>query len=158
MHNAELESRIMNAEMPKPEEDKLIQMCENRLILRNTVEARSIIHQLVQALKKNRAELNITEKAQTVNGNVIERAQEDSKEQQLALSQERELRVYYQKTVMKFLRDSKVVKDHPKYDQFEGFNENIKDYAAQMEFKEFLEKSLQLTLHLVGLANKIHGT
>ena len=44
MHNAELESRIMNAEMPKAEEDKLIQMCENRLILRNTVEARSIIH------------------------------------------------------------------------------------------------------------------
>jgi SOS response regulatory protein OraA/RecX len=115
MHNAELESRIMNAEMPKAEEDKLIQMCEDRLILRNTVEARAIINQLVQALKKNQAELNITEKTQKVNGNVIERAQEDNKEQKLALHHERELRVYYQKTLMKFLRDSQVMTDHAKH-------------------------------------------
>jgi len=59
--------------------------------------------------------LNITEKAQTVNGNVIERAHEDSKEHQVALGQERELRAYYQKTVMKFLRDSQVLKEHPQY-------------------------------------------
>ena len=44
MHNAELESKIMNAEVPKEEEDKLIKMCENRLILRNTAEARVIIN------------------------------------------------------------------------------------------------------------------
>ena len=43
MHSAELESRIMNAEVPEELEDELIRRCEERLILRNTAEARLII-------------------------------------------------------------------------------------------------------------------
>jgi len=44
MHSAELESRIMNAEVPEELEDRLIKRCEERLILRNTAEARVIIN------------------------------------------------------------------------------------------------------------------
>ena len=44
MHSAELESRIMNAEVPEEVEDALIRRCEERLVLRNTAEARVIIN------------------------------------------------------------------------------------------------------------------
>ena len=44
MHSAELESRIMHAEVPEEVEDQLIRRCEERLILRNTAEARLIIN------------------------------------------------------------------------------------------------------------------
>lgn len=44
MHSAELESRIMNAAVPDEVEDRLIRSCEERLVLRNTAEARLVIN------------------------------------------------------------------------------------------------------------------
>lgn len=53
MQNSELESRIMNAEKPEADQNELIAKCEGGLFLRNTVEARVIIKELVDMVKNN---------------------------------------------------------------------------------------------------------
>lgn len=47
MELAEIESRVMNSVKTAAEMDSLVFQCENRLVLRNTQEARKIINDLV---------------------------------------------------------------------------------------------------------------
>jgi hypothetical protein len=72
MHSAELESRIMNAEVPEQLEDELIRRCEERLILRNTAEARLVIGQLVACLRNNQRQLRHQAKATEQDTNAID--------------------------------------------------------------------------------------
>ena len=114
MHSAELESRIMNAEVPEAEEDKLIRRCEERLVLRNTAEARVIINQLVACLKNNQKQLRLQAKAQEQDGNAINLYKEEKEKYYKAAEQNTELRIFYQSRLMKFLRDSNLFEDHQK--------------------------------------------
>lgn len=53
MYAAELESKIFNTVKPEGYTSQLVDKCENRLILRNTQESRTLINELVQVIKGN---------------------------------------------------------------------------------------------------------
>jgi len=62
----------MHAEVPEEVEDRLIRRCEDRLILRNTVEARLIINSLVACLKNNQRQLRHQAKTTEQDANAID--------------------------------------------------------------------------------------
>lgn len=47
----DFQSRIMNRVKPEKEVDKIVEMCENHLVLKNTREARTIIQSLTGIIR-----------------------------------------------------------------------------------------------------------
>ena len=158
MTNAELESRIMNAEKPEDEQNKLIAKCEGGLCLRNTAEARLIIKELVDMVKNNQKQLEYEKRARQLNKQAEDNNKQRAIEVEKNLAISNELRLFYQHTLLKFCRDQQLYMWHCNYSKFLEINENVEDVEKQLDYKFILEKTMSIKEELVDFVNKNHGT
>ena len=159
MEVEEIHSRTMHKYKSVGQLDDLITQCDEKLILSNVQQARIIIKSLVNVIKGNR---DIIEKYEDTirNGNgSIEQFNLKLQEMKEQKEQTDQIRLYYQRIVMKLCRDLQVVQDEEIdiVEQFMKINEDKADLDQMKDDKDFLENQLDIRQVMVDHVNKMYG-
>ena len=159
MELADIKSKNIHKYSNVEKLDAIVQQCDEKLILRNVQEARSIIKKLVSIIKGNRDTIhNYEEQIKSGNGS-IEQTMEMIKDMKQQKTDSDALRLFYMKLTMKLSRDLELFADEKEENvmAFMNINEDEDNIEQQKSFRETLEKELNIRQVFVDHANRVFG-
>lgn len=150
-------SRLANNYKPVREMEGLIKQCDERLVLKNTAQARIIIKDLTAMLKKDVQNVVAYERNVADLKIEVEKRGKAVNRMKKQLEESHRVRFYYQSIVMKYARDVDLFNDNQgQLDKFVSIDESNEDFEDQQDYVILL-KELGLDQQIVDSVNKYDG-
>lgn len=153
----DIRSTAYNRAKPKTQSVELLKQFEKGMILNHMRDARSKLEEFAMALKAKTYELESAQETIETQNKLMDGWLTKLRDKDAYFREERKLRIFYQRMLMKFLRDVDAFHDDPvKQERFDILNEDETDMNYQRQVAYVLEM-LEAPKKFIEIANRHHA-